>query len=403
MRILPSQSRVMKPKVGSTVSLVMVSAMSMDLGDGGPPGHGRATERVDPDAQAGAGDGRHVDDRRQAGHVGGHEVVAGRRCPSSWAGTRATPSTPEASSCVGRVLDRPRHRGVGRAAAGRVVLEAAVGRRIVRGRDHDAVGAAAWVLAVPGQDGVRDAGRRRVAIGAVDADVDLRSDQDLQGRQEGRLAERVGVAAHEERSRDALRPPERHDGRGGGHDVGLVEGRGQRGAAMTRRAEGHPLGRLRGVGAARVVGVHERSQVDEDGGVGRLSGELARGHGSLLVRCGWCCVGRRSTTTPAGYPGVGGTFARCRLRPNGTWGSMPAEAPAAHVQPASRRQSLETSDISASLHHVLGNLLFRAIGDQWVPQCFRIGPDSDCRVAYRRCDRGGSVWSPAFVLEGSIG
>ncbi len=28
MRILPSQSRVMKPKVGSTVSLVMVSAMS---------------------------------------------------------------------------------------------------------------------------------------------------------------------------------------------------------------------------------------------------------------------------------------------------------------------------------------------------------------------------------------
>ena len=55
-------------------------------------------------------------------------------------GMRLTPALPLAQQLVGPVLDPLRDVGVGRAAVGRVVLEAAVLGRIVRRRDDDAVG-----------------------------------------------------------------------------------------------------------------------------------------------------------------------------------------------------------------------------------------------------------------------
>ena len=95
-------------------------------------------------------------------HVAAQEVVAGWQRTSAprptGRGRRArkpSRSSALAASSMARVIG-----GVRRAAAGRVVLEAAVGRRVVRRRHHDAVGERVRVLAVPGQDGVRD-GRRR--------------------------------------------------------------------------------------------------------------------------------------------------------------------------------------------------------------------------------------------------
>ena len=74
------------------------------------------------------------------------------------------------------------------------------------------------------EDGVRDDGRRRVAIGGVDPDVDAVRDEDLEGGLEGRLGQRVGVAADEQRAVRALRRAVPADRLGDGHDVRLVEG-----------------------------------------------------------------------------------------------------------------------------------------------------------------------------------
>ena len=75
--------------------------------------------------------------------IGQDEIVLVRRLPRLMAaanGMRFTPALPPRSSSLARSWIHLRHVGVGRAAVGRVVLEAAVLRRIVRGRDDDAVG-----------------------------------------------------------------------------------------------------------------------------------------------------------------------------------------------------------------------------------------------------------------------
>ena len=65
---------------------------------------------------------------------------------------------------VGGVLDPLRHVRVRRTAVRRVVFETAVGGRIVRRRDDDAVGEARRAPAVVIEDGVRNGRRRRVFV-----------------------------------------------------------------------------------------------------------------------------------------------------------------------------------------------------------------------------------------------
>ncbi len=57
---------------------------------------------------------------------------------------------------VGAFLAHAGHVGIGRAAMRRIVFVAAILRRIVRGRDDDAVGEAAGAAPVVGEDRVRD-------------------------------------------------------------------------------------------------------------------------------------------------------------------------------------------------------------------------------------------------------
>ena len=100
-----------------------------------------APERIHAEREAGAPDGRHVDDVLQIPDIGQDEVVlvraGGRDGLRVW-----QPSHPDvavAQERVGPFLDPRRHVGVGRAAVRRVVLEAAVLGRVVRRRDDDAV------------------------------------------------------------------------------------------------------------------------------------------------------------------------------------------------------------------------------------------------------------------------
>ena len=77
-------------------------------------------------------------------HVGGDEVDLVRRRGADRLREGDAPDRAPggAEQGVGAVLDRGGDVGVGRAAVGRVVLEPAVGRRVVRRGDDDAVGAA---------------------------------------------------------------------------------------------------------------------------------------------------------------------------------------------------------------------------------------------------------------------
>ena len=131
---------------------------------------------------------------------------------------------PVGDELIGAVLDPLGGGGVGRAAVGRVVLEAAILRRIVRGRNDDAVALRlAFVRGVVGEDGVRERGRGRVGELVVDHDVDAIRREHLERGGKGRLGERVRVLRQEERAGDGLAAAIVDDGLGDGGDVVVVE------------------------------------------------------------------------------------------------------------------------------------------------------------------------------------
>ena len=156
------------------------SRIDLSIGDGDvqavdrvdqvPVVHGGAAERVDRQRQPRAANGIHVDHMAQVVDIGKHEVALMGRVLAH-GGLQRQPlhvRIAVAQQRVGAILDPSGDIGIGRPALGRVVLEAAVLRRIVRGRDDDAVGQPVIASAVMDEDGVRDDGRRREAVVALD-------------------------------------------------------------------------------------------------------------------------------------------------------------------------------------------------------------------------------------------
>ena len=254
--------------------------MPVALGDRLPVVDRGAAEGVDADPQLRAGDGVHVEDVRQVGDVGSHEVVLarGRGAQRLLEGHALHVAQAALEDRVGPRLDRLRDVGAGRAAVGRVVLEAAVVGRVVRGRDDDAVGEVGLPAAVPGQDRVRDRRRRRVAPPRLDPHLDPVGGEDLERGGERRLGERVGVHAEEERARDAPGAAVLDEGLARGEDVVLVEAAPERRAAVAGGPEGDALSRVRRVGLHDVVRRDEARDVDEEGAGGGLAGELVQRH-----------------------------------------------------------------------------------------------------------------------------
>ena len=105
-------------------------------------------------------------------------------------GMRFTSSLPARSRALARSWIQRGDVGVGGAAVGRVVLEAAVLGRIVRRRDDDAVGEMLLAAAVVDEDGVRDDRRRRHAVVALDDRLDAVGGQHFQGGALGRAGQR---------------------------------------------------------------------------------------------------------------------------------------------------------------------------------------------------------------------
>ncbi len=123
-----------------------------------PEMNSRAAERIDADLHAGRFDQRHVDAIAEIGDVGTDVVVEMRR----WRLAGPLVGHPrDTFECrrqigVGVLFDDRGDVGIGRAAVRRIIFVAAVLRRIVRGRDDDAVGEAARSAFVITEDRVRD-------------------------------------------------------------------------------------------------------------------------------------------------------------------------------------------------------------------------------------------------------
>jgi hypothetical protein len=107
---------------------------------------------------------------------------------------------------VGSVLDPVRHGCIGRSAARRVVLEAAIFRRIVRGRDHNAVGKICRSADVKGEDGMGNRRRRRITPAAIDHGFDAICREHFDRARESWLGQRVRVFSDVQRAIDVVAP-----------------------------------------------------------------------------------------------------------------------------------------------------------------------------------------------------
>jgi hypothetical protein len=245
---------------------------AVPLGDGTPVVDAGPAERVGADPDAGLSDGLEVDDVRQVVDVGAQEVVALGVRPGLVDRYPPDAAEPGAQQVVGAAGDPSGGVGVGRAAARRVVLEAAVPGWVVRRGDDDPVGQSVGSAPVGREDRVADRGGGGVAVGRVDQDGHVVGREDLQSARPCRLGQGMGVPAEEERAVVPLGGPVLADRLGGGDDVRLVEGGVEAGAAVPRRPEHDLLVGLGRIRLHRVVRGDERGDVDQVTGLGGLSG-----------------------------------------------------------------------------------------------------------------------------------
>ena len=174
---------------------------------------------------------------------------------------------------VGARLDPLGDIGIGRPAVGRIVLEAAVLRRIVRGRNDDAVGEAIAAPAIVDEDGVRNDRRRREAVVALDHGRHVVGRQHLERGTLRRPRERVRVLAHVERTGDGLRLPVLADRLGDRQDVRLIERAAQGCSAVPAGPEADLLGGIVRIRPALEIVPFQPREINQHRLWGRLAGQ----------------------------------------------------------------------------------------------------------------------------------
>ena len=207
MRILPSQSRRHEAESRVHVLVLRRQPQAVALGDARPVGDAGAAQRI------GARDSSR---RRESPPYRSPHPDRSRtpRCnrAGAWS-TRQRLALGHAAHLAQTAGEQSRWRdpdplrgaGVGRAAVGRIVFESAILRRIVRRRDHDAVGQAGRPPAVVRQDRMRERRRRRVAVLADRSSyLDAVRRQHFQRAGERRLGKRMRVLGQEQRPVDAF-------------------------------------------------------------------------------------------------------------------------------------------------------------------------------------------------------
>ena len=201
-----------------------------------------ATQGVNTDLQPGGPDCLHVDDSCQCLHVGRHIVeVANKLALQRRLVVQFDHIAQSVSqNVVGALLDTRGYIHIRRSAVGRVVLEAAVLGRIVRGADYDAVRLLA-VLPVVGQHREGDQWRGCEAVICCDQGRYAVTGQHLDGIFLGGGGQGMGVLANENRAVDARFPPVFTYRLGDGQDVMPVEAPGEGAAAVAGGAKADAL------------------------------------------------------------------------------------------------------------------------------------------------------------------
>ena len=167
---------------------------------------------------------------------------------------------------VGLICDPRGCIAAGRSAVCRVVLEAAVIRRVVRWGDDDPVGpvrVAGGTAVVVAEDGVGDRRGGGVAAVGVDHHGDALFCEHFECRHPGWFGEGVGVASDEQWPADPVDLPVVDDCPGCRCDVQFVERRVERRTSMPRRPERNPLAQFGRVGPPGVVRGDEVRHVDQ--------------------------------------------------------------------------------------------------------------------------------------------
>ncbi len=201
------------------------------LGDRPPVVDTRAAERVDTQRDPGSTDGVHVDHVDEVARVRRDVVVPVRRGGAHGL-LIADPLHPPKAGVEQFVrfrLDPPGDRGLRRPAVWRVVLEAAVAWRIVRGSDHDAVSEPGRAPAVVREDRVRHGRGRSVGLAVGNHERDPVCGHYFDRARTGRDGQGVRIHAEKQRAIDPLaRPVEANRLRNGEHMLlveRLVQGR----------------------------------------------------------------------------------------------------------------------------------------------------------------------------------
>ena len=232
---------------------------------------GSAAERVDAQAHAGGTDHIEVDDVLQIGDIVLAEVEALDQVGLDGLLERNALDVLEiAEQLVGTIRDGVGDVGRSRAAGDRVILEAAIGRRVVRRGHHDAVGQAfagealgAIRCAVVGQDGLGHNRGRGEVVAGIDAHGHAVGDEHFDGGLPSRLGQSMSVAADVQRAGHAGLLAVFGDGLGDDDDMGLVERGLQRRSAVAGGAEGDTLFRNVGVGDDVIVLADDLVDIDQ--------------------------------------------------------------------------------------------------------------------------------------------
>src|SRR5262249_21774144 len=141
--------------------------------------------------------------------------------------------------------------------------KAAIFRRIVRRRNHDAVRVALSAPAIVDENGPRYDGRWSDAIVALNQGFDTVCRQDLKSCSLRRIRKSVRVLAHVQRAICAVSIPVIADRLSDGEDVGFVETPRKRRASMTAGSEPHHLVGIRQIRAALEILTLQPGEVNQ--------------------------------------------------------------------------------------------------------------------------------------------
>ncbi len=233
-------------KGGINFRIHNLDVQSVELVDGRPIVHRRATQRIDTELEARAADRLHIDDVAEILDIRQDKIflVRGRRLDRRRERRSTHSRVSAAQQLVGSILDPLRYVRVGRSAIGRVVLDAAILGRVVRWGNNDAIGQIRLARAVVYENGPGYDGCRRHAVVLLNDRFDAIGGQHLQRGALCWSGECVRVLAHVQRAIRALFVPVVANGLRDGQDVRFGECAVERRTPMSAGAEADTLARV---------------------------------------------------------------------------------------------------------------------------------------------------------------